>query len=127
MEAIMATTGPVQDMIKQREAQRQCAIDTLNGWKQNKFSLKRPVFLVPGWTDEGCACWISSNKKYNNKSIKDWLIDICLNPTEAHYINFEQESPTCKSFLDFGEVLKKKIWDLIGKDKEFDIIGHSRY
>ncbi len=119
----MPTTGPVQDMNEQREKQRQCALDKLNEWANNKIGLKRPVFFVAGWTDESCAAWMNSDKI--NKSIRDWLTEICLNQDQSYYINFEKESPDCNNFLDFGEVLKKKIWDVLGKNKEFDIVGHS--
>ena len=119
----MPYTDAVEDMRKERKRQKQNALNKLEEFMKNKIALKRPVFFVPGWTDESCACWMESNKI--NICIKDWFDKICSNSEEVRYINFENESPGCKSFLDFGEVLKNKIWDDIGKEKEFDVVGHS--
>ena len=119
----MSYVDPIEEMREKRKKQKQGAIDKLNTLIKNKIQLKRPVFFVPGWTDESCACWIKSER--NNICIKDWFDKICSNPEDSRYINFEKETSQCKSFLDFGEVLKNKVWDYIGKDKEFDIVGHS--
>ena len=119
----MPYTDAVEDMRKERKRQKQNALNKLEEFTKNKIALKRPVFFVPGWTDESCACWRESNKI--NIWIKDWFDKICSNSEEVRYVNFENESPGCKSFLDFGEVLKNKIWDDIGKEKEFDVVGHS--
>ncbi len=41
------------------------------------------------------------------------------------FVNFVLESIKCKSFLDFGEVLKLKIRKRIGTEQKFDAVGHS--
>jgi len=99
------------------------ALSKLTEFKQNKIRLKYPVFFVPGWTDESCSWW---QKPYGDKqSIKQWIDEIAVNPELAQYITFIEETKQCKNFLDFGEVLKNKIWKLIGKNQAFDLVGHS--
>lgn len=119
----MTTESIVQDFIKERKNQRSESLAQLNAFKQSKITLRRPVFFVPGWTDEDCKCW--SKGQWGQLSIRQWLEDIVTNFSNAHFINFIDVTKDCKSFLDFGEVLKHKIWDLVGTDQEFDIIGHS--
>ena len=119
----MSYTDVVEEMREERKRQKQNALNKLEELTKDRIALKRPAFFVPGWTDELCACWGRSDS--NNICIKDWLTKICSNPEEARYIDFEKETSQCVSFLDFGEVLKNKIWAYIGKDKEFDIVGHS--
>ena len=53
----MANTGPVREMIKERKEQREKAVGKLKDLVKNKINLKRPVFFVPGWTDEDNTCW----------------------------------------------------------------------
>jgi hypothetical protein len=119
----MLTTGPVQDFKKVRKQQIQEALKHLNAWKKSKIILKRPVFFVPGWTDEDCKCWTFGER--DKIPIKQWINDIVKNYDRANYITFNEETINCKSFLDFGEVLKTKIWNAIGKETGFDIVGHS--
>lgn len=119
----MAAADPFQEMIEEREKQKEEALGILKAYKEDKVTLRRPVFFVPGWTDESCGCWSAAYRK--NTAMKEWIDAICINPYEARYVKFEEESPSCRSFLDFGEVLKKKIWSDIGKDREFDLVGHS--
>ena len=99
------------------------ALSKLNGFKENKMRLKYPVFFVPGWTDEICSVW---KEPYGGKQcIKQWLSEVAINPDLAQYIPFIEETSRCKNFLDFGEVLKNKIWQSIGKNQMFDLVGHS--
>ena len=67
----MPYTDAVEDMRKERKRQKQNALNKLEEFTKNKIALKRPVFFVPGWTDESCACWRESNKI--NICIKDWF------------------------------------------------------
>ena len=121
----MPTTGPVQDFIRERRKQKKKALAQLNVWKQDKITLKRPVFFVPGWTDEDCKCWKFPYRK-GYIPIKEWISTISKNPKIVHYIVFsEKGSKRCKSFFDFADILKGKIWRSIGKRKSFDLVGHS--
>ena len=121
----MPTTGPVQDMIEERKKQKQNALLKLNQFVQEKLTLKRPVFFVPGWTDEDNTWWTVSNKKFGI-SVKEWFLRIFNNCDLVEYITFsDDESKRCKSFLDFGPILKNKILSKIGENQEFDLVGHS--
>jgi len=121
----MATTGAVQEMQEERKRQKQNALDKLNELAKSKICLKRPVFFVPGWTDEECVCWKSAYLK-NYVSIKEWISAIAENSEIANYVTFsEKETKASNSFLDLGDVLKTKVWDKIGDKKEFDLVGHS--
>jgi hypothetical protein len=121
----MPAKGPVQEMREQRRKQRVRAKKKLENLVRDKINLKRPVFFVPGWTDEDNTCWKTAYRK-GYVPIKDWISKIAKNSNLAEYITFtEKESEKCKSFFDFADVLKPKIWDKIGKNKKFDIVGHS--
>jgi len=120
----MPTTGPVQDMIEERRKQKQIALTRLNDLVQVKIELERPIFFVPGWTDESCANWTTPYK--NSPSVKEWFEKIYNNCQLVNYVTFtEQESINCNSFIDFGLILKNKVESAIGYQKEFDIVGHS--
>jgi len=119
----MNTNDPLKDMREEREEQKNDAIAQLNKFKNNKITLERPVFFVPGWTDESCQCWTADEE--NKDSVKTCLEGMCSNFNFAHFVNFEEESDSCDSFLDFGVFLKQKIEKLIGDKQDFDILGHS--
>ena len=105
----MVTNDPFKEMQEQRKQERQQALVALDKLSDEKPLLKRPVFFVPGWTDEGCTCW---TKPYlqGYLTIQDWIGRIARNSDFANYITFtDQESKGCKSFLDFGDLLKWKI------------------
>jgi len=105
------------------ELEAQNAVNELNKLKQNKFTLSRPIFFVPGWTDEGCGWWKNSaTAKYTMEGV---INDTATNPLNATFVTFEDVTSQCKSFMDFGEFLKKIIRDKIGKSQPFDIVGHS--
>ncbi len=99
------------------------ALSKLNEFKTKQIHLKRPVIFVPGWCDEPCGWWIGPYQGI--QGIFQWISQIADNPKEAIYVEFNNESPQCNSFLDFGQVLKNKIWAAIGKDQPFDLVGHS--
>jgi len=121
----MPTTGPVQEMNEERKRQKQNALTQLNQYVSGKLTLARPVFFVPGWTDEDNTWWTTTDEKLG-VSAEKWFSDIFTNDDLATYVTFsEEESKGCKSFLDFGPVLKNKIFEKIGKRTEFDLIGHS--
>lgn len=121
----MPTTGPVSEMREERRKQRQRAVKKLEDLINNKISLKRPVCFVPGWTDENNTCWKTAYRK-GYVPMKEWIRKIAKNSNLAEYITFtEKESERCRSFFDFADILKEKIWNKIGKSKGFDIVGHS--
>ena len=121
----MTTRGPVQEMQEERKRQKENALKKLEELAENKIELKRPVFFVPGWTDENNVCWKTSYQK-GYIPIKYWISRTTRNPDLAEYITFSiKESKKCKSFFDFGDILKEKIWNKIDKDKEFNLVGHS--
>lgn len=121
----MPTTGPVQEMQKQRRKQKAEAKKKLENFVLNKISLQRPVFFVPGWTDETNVCWKTAYKN-GYTPIKEWISKIYGNHHLAHYITFSnKESKKCRSFLDFAVILKTRIWSQIGGKTKFDIVAHS--
>lgn len=120
----MATTGPVQEMIEERKKQRQNAYNKLTELMRSKIEINRPVFFVPGWTDESCANWKCGYR--NQAPMKEWISRIAKNPKILNFATFIlEESKSCVSFIDFGKILKDKIESEIGKQQEFDLVGHS--
>lgn len=112
-------------MTIEQNTQRQNAAGKLEELARNKLELKRPVFFIPGWTDEACVCWMTPYLK-RGTCIKEWAPKILRNPELVNYISFSvKESEGCKSFFDFGDILKERIWDKIGRKTDFDLVGHS--
>ena len=121
----MSYTDVVEEMREERKRQKQNALNKLEEFTNVKITLKRPVFFVPGWTDEDNTWWTISNKKFGI-SVKEWFSGIFKNCDLVEYITFsDDESERCKSFLDFGPILKNKILHKIGENQEFDLTGHS--
>ncbi|MDD5702634.1 MAG: hypothetical protein PHU23_11370 [Dehalococcoidales bacterium] len=128
----MATEGPVQDIQRLRAEQKKKALEEIDQFAGDKITLKRDIFFVPGWTGEEGDCWLKPYPKRlkGHISVKECLEKILNDPRaairKAHYITFsETESKSAESFMRFGEILKQKIIDEIGKNSEFDIVGHS--
>lgn len=112
-------------MSTKQNTQRQNATGKLEKLIENKLELKRPVFFIPGWTDEACVCWSTPYLK-RGTCLKEWVRKVVKNPGLVNYVSFtEKESKGCKSFFDFGDILKKRIWKEIGKRAGFDLVGHS--
>jgi len=108
-----------------QDNQRQNAVGKLEELVENKLELKRPVFFIPGWTDESCVCWMTPYLK-RGTCIKEWAPKVIKNFDLVNYVSFStKESEGCKSFFDFGDILKEKIWERIGKKADFDLVGHS--
>ena len=61
----------------------------------------------------------------NISGISEWIDQIVDNPDQVIFINFQPVTASCQSFLDFGEILKNKIWAAIGKNQPFDLVGYS--
>ena len=64
----MNTNDPLKDMREEREEQKNDAIAQLNKFKNNKITLERPVFFVPGWTDESCQCWTADEENKDSEN-----------------------------------------------------------
>ncbi len=101
---------------QKRQAEKRKAQELFGSYKISKLTVKHPVFFVPGWTDEWAGCW---------QPLKESLKQILTNPDKIFVINFFLETIKCKSFLDFGEVLKPKIKRRIDLGQKFDVVGHS--
>jgi len=120
----MAITDSVQEMIAERKKQRKNAYKKLMELMRSKIELERPVFFVPGWTDESCFNWKYGYR--NQAPMKVWASKITKNPAMLNFTTFTlEESKSCVSFIDFGKILKDNIESKIGKQQEFDLIGHS--
>ena len=99
-------------MTTEQNNQRQNAAGKLEELAKNKLELTRPVFFIPGWTDESCVCWMTPYLK-RGTCIKEWAPKILRKPELVNYISFSvKESEGCKSFFDFGDILKEKIKNL---------------
>jgi len=94
---------------------------------QNDLRLLRPLFFVPGWTGEEGKAWLvpySKRPKYH-LSAKEYFSKV-KPKNKVYFISFSiEESKKCKSFLDFADILKRKIWNKIGREQVFDVVGHS--
>ena len=71
----MSYTDVVEEMREERKRQKQNALNKLEEFTNVKITLKRPVFFVPGWTDEDNTWWTISNKKFGI-SVKEWFSGI---------------------------------------------------
>lgn len=121
----MATSDLFQEMQEQRKQEHWQAEASLKKLAEEKPLLKRPVFFVPGWTDEGCTCWTKSYLP-SYLTIRDWMGRIAKNSDFANYIKFTtQESKGCESFSDFSDLLKEKVWETVDRGEDLDLIGHS--
>lgn len=110
----------------ERERQKQAAREKLQALQTEKITLNRPVFFVPGWRDEDGTCWLETCKDTDEQPIRDWVPEVVTNPALAHYVTFtDAESRGCESFVDFGQLVKERVWEAIGRDTPFDAIGHS--
>ena len=116
--------NPVTELQQQRQDERQQAVAQLEALAQHPPTLQRPVFFVPGWTDEQNRCWTSPYRS-GDVTINTLLARTMRNPTSARYVTFTQrQSQRSTSFLDFGRLLKRRIVKAIG-DAPCDLVGHS--
>ena len=109
------------------EEQKKLAIAELEKLEQNKITLPRDVFFVPGWTGESCSAWLNSYSP-ENTSMRQWAERIIANWQEkVHFLVFDKiSSEKCRSFIDFGKILYEKIRSCVNNDSSrFDLIGHS--
>ncbi|MGD0336206.1 MAG: alpha/beta hydrolase [Candidatus Omnitrophota bacterium] len=138
---------PTQISLKKTEARTE-----LKKFKDNKISLKRDVFFVPGWTDQACICWTEPYMESGvdrragwEYTIKDWEY-IVENSEKMHYLQLVENDKAINitrdnqgkiknitfdsdltydytSFFQFAELIKSKI-RATGVN-EFDLVGHS--
>lgn len=100
----------------------QDCISQLNKLKNKSIVFKRPVFFIPGRNDENCRCWTEA--RGGSLSLKDWLNNVAADLQDVYFINFQAESKHCDGFLEFGELIKKKIWAVAGKEQACDVVCH---
>lgn len=81
------------------ELDREAALATLERWQERPLALARPVYFVPGWTDEsGASAWYR---------MKRWIPEVCANaPDRAWFVSFERDRgtgpPEHEDFVRFG-------------------------
>ena len=90
-------------MTTEQNNQRKNAADRLEELAKKKLELKRPVFFIPGWTDEACVCWMTPYLS-RGTCMKEWVLKIIKNPNLVNFVSFSnKESESCKSrwFISF--------------------------
>ena len=50
---------------------------------------------------------------------------IVANLGHVYLLNFYAESKKCESFFQFGELVKMKVWAILGRKTEIDMVGHG--
>jgi hypothetical protein len=97
--------------------ERARARNRLHDWQRAPLTLARPVYFVPGWTDElGQSAWGSR--------MEPWVAAVCVNAaTRSHFVEFSSSDPTRppthESFLGFGVDLAR----LVGGNQEAQALG----
>ncbi len=127
---IGVSTDPVQEERAKREAEKKQALAELEAWSNQKLTLERPVFFVPGWAGEEGKCWTGYTKVLkSHQSVKFWINRIVCEPSRSqfvHYLNFtRKESLSCPTFLEFAELLKARVYEKVSPSEPLDLIGHS--
>ena len=121
MPIIPVHDDPVQADLQAIAREKQAALTELNRLAGLGLSLRRPVFFVPGWTGERCKAWTTPYTA-KNQTAKSWVERIFQNAKSfCTYLNFQDDSPKCESFCDFGNVVRREI----GDQTPCDCIGHS--
>jgi hypothetical protein len=81
------------------EIERAAALATLERWQERPLTLRRPVYFVPGWTDEsGESAWYRMSR---------WVPEVCANAaTRAWFVRFVRDRgtgpPEHEDFVRFG-------------------------
>jgi hypothetical protein len=108
-----------------RRREVEAARQYLAGLEQNKVTLPRPVFFVPGWTDERGEAWLVPYRS-GYVTMKEWIQRTVKNPEIALFVTFsDAESRQCRSFLDFARLVIQRVKDRIGLKTPCDVVGHS--
>jgi hypothetical protein len=96
--------------------QRARARSRLVAWQREPLMLARPVYFVPGWTDElGHSAWAK---------MEPWVAAVCANAAmRSHFVEFvgpdRTSPPAHPSFLEFGRDLAR----LVASDAEAQMLG----
>jgi hypothetical protein len=85
--------------------ERAAARRRLESWRSAPRTLPRPVYFVPGWTDEaGDSAWTR---------MRPWVEATCLNAAEtARFVTFQDEdggAPSYEDFVAFGIDLARRV------------------
>ncbi len=109
-----------------RDQEKKAALEEIRS-NIGKGKLSRTVFFVPGWTDEFSTCWMNPYLPYSTYvPIKRHVARLYQNYDLCSFVTFSaRDSRSCKSFIDFGKILKEKIRKVPGGLKSFDVVGHS--
>jgi pimeloyl-ACP methyl ester carboxylesterase len=113
-------------------AQRVRARAALREWCGRPLTLRRRVYFVPGFTDEGgLSCWGAAGGR--DLCFANQLPEVCANPELATFVDFKANGapPRYENFIRFGAHLAR----LVAQDRvaagpatdaaEVDIVCHS--
>lgn len=127
---IGVSTDPVKEEQAKREAEKKQALAELEVLSNQKMTLQRPVFFVPGWAGEEGKCWTGYTKVLkDHQSVKFWINRIVCEPSRSDFVSYlkftRKESLSCPTFLEFAELLKAKVREAVSPSEPIDLIGHS--
>lgn len=100
----------------------------IKAWESQRVTLRRPLYFVPGLSDEsGESCWGTPGEK---NSFHGVMNRICSNPIYARFHRFLVGSPPHpphhEDFITFGADLARRIWDDVSHSgEEVDVVCHS--
>ena len=112
--------NPAKELREKIRRERIQAFQKLSYLRKKKVLLPRPVFFIPGWRGEDCATWCKREVKAvsGNLSIREAVEAVFKNKQFVTYIKFTtKESSQCESFLDFGNIVRERVFDKIGRNK----------
>ena len=109
-------------------AERADAKAQLNAWRNNPVTLARPVYFVPGLSDEeGLSAWGVDGERW---CFRTQMPLVCTNPDWIRFHDFLQGQPSqpphYENFIAFGRDLARRIWDdAAHSNDKVDIVCHS--
>jgi pimeloyl-ACP methyl ester carboxylesterase len=113
-------------------AQRARAREALWEWTERPLTLRRRVYFVPGFTDEGgLSCW--GDDVLDGLCFATEVPEVCENAGLATFVNFEADGapPHYEDFIRFGARLARLVEQdraaagPAGGDAEVDLVCHS--
>ena len=113
-----------------RQAEKNLALQQLRAFETKPLALKRDVFFVPGWAGEDGQCWMEpyDGVLQGHAAMRWWMERLVpsVGQPRVHFLTFSREdSEPCPSFLEFAQVLKRKIRDVIALSQPMDVVCHS--